>query len=120
MSTAYDEMRDASGEVRPHYRCFDDWLQRARPERVEQKRRQAEVSFHRVGITFAVYGEESGSERLIPFDIAPRIIPAGEWAVLEAGLTQRVRALNMFLHDVYHDRRILVVRKSPRVTGAWQ
>ena len=95
------------GGVRPHYACFAEWMHDTRDARIAQKRRQAEISFHRVGITFAVYGEESGGERLIPFDIAPRIIPAGEWKVLEAGLVQRVRALNMFLHDIYHDRRIL-------------
>ncbi len=103
----YDEMYDAQGNVRAHYECFAEWVRDTRDERIAQKRRQAEISFHRVGITFAVYGEESGGERLIPFDIAPRIIPAGEWNVLEAGLIQRVRALNMFLHDIYHDRRIL-------------
>jgi uncharacterized circularly permuted ATP-grasp superfamily protein len=103
----YDEMYAADGELRPHYASFARWVEQAADGRVAQKRRQAEISFHRVGITFAVYGEESGGERLIPFDIAPRIIPAGEWSVLEAGLVQRVRALNMFLHDIYHDRRIL-------------
>ncbi len=113
MTQIYDEMRDAEGALRPHYRQFAAWLERTRPERIAQKRRQAEVSFHRVGITFAVYGEEAGGERLIPFDIAPRIIPAGEWKVLEAGLMQRVRALNMFLHDVYHERRILEYGKIP-------
>ncbi len=106
-SPPYDEMYDPEGEVRPHYAGFADWMHETRDARIAQKRRQAEISFHRVGITFAVYGEESGGERLIPFDIAPRIIPAGEWNVLEAGLVQRVRALNMFLHDIYHDRRIL-------------
>ncbi len=97
----------ADGSLRDHYACFARWLSDTDTERIAQKRRQAEISFHRVGITFAVYGEESGGERLIPFDIVPRIIPAGEWSVLEAGLVQRVRALNMFLHDVYHERRIL-------------
>lgn len=109
----YDEMYDAEGKVRPHYTCFAEWMHDTRDARIAQKRRQAEISFHRVGITFAVYGEESGGERLIPFDIAPRIIPAGEWKVLEAGLIQRVRALNMFLHDIYHDRRILSYEVMP-------
>jgi uncharacterized circularly permuted ATP-grasp superfamily protein len=104
---AFDEMHTADGGIREHYRCFADWLDRSRDERIAQKRHQAEISFHRVGITFAVYGQESGGERLIPFDIVPRIIPAGEWRMLQAGLIQRVRALNMFLHDIYHDRRIL-------------
>lgn len=106
-SAPYDEMYDAGGNVRPHYARFAEWMNDTRDARIAQKRRQAEISFHRVGITFAVYGEESGGERLIPFDIAPRIIPAGEWNVLEAGLIQRVRTLNMFLHDIYHGRRIL-------------
>ncbi|MDA3914377.1 circularly permuted type 2 ATP-grasp protein [Oleiagrimonas sp.] len=106
-SPSFDEMYDAQGKVRDHYACFAEWMHDTRDARIAQKRKQAEISFHRVGITFAVYGEESGGERLIPFDIAPRIIPAGEWKVLEAGLIQRVRALNMFLHDIYHERRIL-------------
>lgn len=106
-AAAYDEMHATDGGVREHYRAFARWLEGSPAGRIAQKRRQAEVSFHRVGITFAVYGQESGGERLIPFDIVPRIIPAAEWQVLQAGLVQRVRALNMFLHDVYHDRRIL-------------
>ena len=77
------------------------------PERIARKRAEADLAFHRVGITFAVYGEEAGKERLIPFDIIPRIIPAAEWKALQAGLRQRVRALNLFLHDVYHDQDIL-------------
>ncbi|MCD9027489.1 circularly permuted type 2 ATP-grasp protein [Luteimonas sp. BDR2-5] len=107
MPASYDEMLDADGNVRPHYRAFDDWLQRTPPEEVAHKRRQAEISFHRVGITFSVYGEETGNERLIPFDIVPRIVPAGEWRMLEAGLRQRVHALNLFLGDIYGEQRIL-------------
>ena len=107
MSASYDEMRDAQGAVRPHYRAFEDWLQRTPPEQVAHKRREAEISFHRVGITFSVYGEDSGTERLIPFDIVPRIVPAAEWRMLEAGLRQRVHALNLFLGDVYGPQRIL-------------
>jgi uncharacterized circularly permuted ATP-grasp superfamily protein len=103
----YDEMHGTQGEILPHYRHYSQWLGNMPPERIVQKRHEAEVTFHRVGITFAVYGEESGSERLIPFDVIPRIIPAGEWALLEAGIKQRVRALNMFLHDIYHDQAIL-------------
>jgi len=103
----YDEMRGLDGEVLPQYRAFADWLASAPPDRLMQKRREAEVMFHRVGITFAVYGDETGTERLIPFDIVPRILAADEWATLERGLQQRVRALNLFLHDVYHDQAIL-------------
>jgi len=72
-----------------------------------QKRAEADALFHRLGITFAVYGENEGTERLIPFDVVPRILPAQEWAKLEAGLKQRVRALNAFIADIYHDQQIL-------------
>jgi uncharacterized circularly permuted ATP-grasp superfamily protein len=106
-SPAYDEMRAADGAVRAHYRAFADWLERTSPDRIAQKREEAERLFHRVGITFAVYGEKGGTERLIPFDLMPRIVPAHEWERLEAGLVQRVRALNLFLHDIYHDQAIL-------------
>ena len=112
-NTAYDEMYESDGSVRPHYAAFADWLANTPAAQLAQKRKQAEVSFHRVGITFAVYGDESGGERLIPFDVVPRIIPHGEWKVLAAGLRQRVRALNMFLHDVYHGRRILAYGVIP-------
>ncbi|HET9762135.1 MAG TPA: circularly permuted type 2 ATP-grasp protein, partial [Casimicrobiaceae bacterium] len=103
----YDEMRGEGGVVRAHYRAFADWLERTPPDRIAQKRGEAERLFHRVGITFAVYGEQSGTERLIPFDLVPRIIPADEWSRLEAGLVQRVRALNLFLCDIYHEQAIL-------------
>jgi len=113
MSPSYDEMHDADGQVRPHYRDFDDWLQATPDEQIAHKRREAEISFHRVGITFSVYGEESGNERLIPFDIVPRVLPAREWKVLEAGLRQRVHALNLFLGDIYGEQRILRDRRIP-------
>ena len=100
-------MRGADAAVRAHYQDFADWLQRTPAAKIAQKRDEAERAFHRVGITFAVYGEDSGTERLIPFDIVPRIIPAAEWRTLEQGLKQRVRALNLFLHDIYHDHAIL-------------
>jgi uncharacterized circularly permuted ATP-grasp superfamily protein len=116
---AYDEMRTEGGVVRDHYQFFADWLSRIGEERMRQKRGEAERAFHRLGITFAVYGEDSGTERLIPFDIIPRIMPASEWALLEAGLRQRVTALNRFLFDVYHDRNILRAGVIPeeRVLG---
>ena len=103
----FNEMYDAAGGVRAHYQGYADWLKATPPERIERKRAEADLAFHRVGITFAVYGEEAGKERLIPFDIVPRIIPSAEWKALEAGLRQRVEALNRFLWDVYHDQDIL-------------
>lgn len=114
MPDGFDEMHDADGQVRPHYHAFDDWV-RGTPEAViAGKRREAEISFTRVGITFSVYGEESGNERLIPFDIVPRILPASEWRMLEAGLRQRVHALNLFLDDIYGEQRILKEGRVPQ------
>ncbi|MFO1324134.1 MAG: circularly permuted type 2 ATP-grasp protein [Burkholderiales bacterium] len=112
----------AEGGIRPHYRAFADWLEQTDAGRIAQKREEAERAFHRVGITFAVYGEDAGTERLIPFDIVPRIIPADEWQVLERGLKQRVRALNLFLADVYHEQKILKAGAIPaeRVLGNTQ
>ncbi len=109
----YNEMHAPDGSVRAHYQGYDMWLRSADPERIERKRAEADLAFHRVGITFAVYGEESGNERLIPFDIVPRIIPAAEWADMAAGLRQRVKALNCFLHDIYHDQEILSAGHIP-------
>jgi len=109
----YNEMVEANGGVRTHYKEYEDWLKATPPERIARKRAEADLAFHRVGITFAVYGEEAGKERLIPFDVIPRIIPSPEWKSLRAGLRQRVKALNMFLHDVYHDQEILKAGKIP-------
>ena len=114
MPPRFDEMHDANGEVRGHYRAFDEWLQRMPEQELARKRREAEISFHRVGITFSVYGEESGNERLIPFDMVPRILPASEWRMLETGLRQRTHALNLFLGDVYGEQRILKEDIVPR------
>ena len=110
----FDEMRDAAGSVRPHYHTYADWLADTPEERVARRRAEADIAFHREGITFAVYGEEHGKERLIPFDIIPRIIPAGEWRMLERGLCQRVMALNAFLNDIYRDQDILEAGIIPR------
>ncbi len=110
----YDEMQAPDGAIRPHYRAFADWLGRTPEDRIAQKRDEAERAFHRVGITFAVYGEDSGTERLIPFDLVPRIIPADQWALLERGLKQRIAALNAFLGDIYHGQRILDAGVIPR------
>ena len=104
---AYDEMHAPDGGVRAHYATFADWLSRQPDEALRAKRAEADNLFHRVGITFAVYGEQEGAERLIPFDIVPRILSGAEWNRLEAGLVQRVRALNAFVHDVYHGQDIL-------------
>ena len=109
----YDEMLDLAGAPRPHCRKYYEWLREQPSQHLAQKRAEADALFHRVGITFAVYGEDQGTERLIPFDIVPRILPAGEWARLEQGLKQRVRALNAFIADVYHEQRMLRAGRIP-------
>jgi uncharacterized circularly permuted ATP-grasp superfamily protein len=107
MSNFFNEMYDANGTVRPHYQQYANWLKNIPNHHLESRRAEADTLFRRLGITFAVYGEEEGTERLIPFDIVPRILPAKEWADLAAGLRQRVKALNAFLTDIYHDQNIL-------------
>src|ERR1700678_3131687 len=102
-----------SGAARSHYQRYSEWLTHQPADRLAQKRAEADALFHRVGITFAVYGQEEGAERLIPFDIVPRVLPLEEWTRLESGLGQRVRALNAFLHDIYHDQQILKANIIP-------
>ena len=107
----FDEMNLSAEKVREHYQGYQRWLSRQPGEAMQARRTEAEMIFRRVGITFAVYGDKdeegSGTERLIPFDLIPRIIPTHEWASLEKGLVQRVTALNRFIHDVYHGQAIL-------------
>ncbi|ATN12510.1 hypothetical protein CRN80_23995 [Pseudomonas sp. FDAARGOS_380] len=103
----FDEMNDANGVCRAHYQDFSRWLANTPPELLAQRRREADLLFHRAGITFTLYGDEQDTERLIPFDIIPRSIPASEWSLIERGCIQRVNALNMFLADIYHDQRII-------------
>ncbi len=101
MTAFFNEMMRPGGTVRPAYARIADWLERTPPEVLASRRAQAELMFRRIGITFAVYGDKEASERLIPFDIAPRVLTRSEWTRLEAGLIQRVKALNLFLNDVY-------------------
>ena len=110
---AFDEMHAADGSVRDSYRSYAEWLQSIPEAVTARKREEADLLFHRIGITFAVYGEDAGTERLIPFDIIPRIIAAQEWQRMEQGLRQRVQALNAFLHDIYHDQDILKAGRIP-------
>jgi uncharacterized circularly permuted ATP-grasp superfamily protein len=109
---AFDEMHAPAG-VRPAYTGIERWLAGTSPEALGSKRREAELLFRRLGITFAVYGEGGDPERLIPFDLIPRIIGRGEWDRLSRGLEQRVRALNLFLQDVYGKREILRAGRIP-------
>lgn len=110
MRPSFDEMHATSTTVRDHYRTYDRWLGRQERDVMRARREEAELIFRRVGITFAVYGDKDageGTERLIPFDLIPRIIPAHEWREMEKGLRQRVTALNRFIHDIYHGQEIL-------------
>ncbi|MFP4358301.1 MAG: circularly permuted type 2 ATP-grasp protein [Puniceicoccaceae bacterium] len=110
----FDEMFEADGSVRPHYRGLFERLRDLEPAEVVQKQKAVDRAFLRQGVTFTVYNDEQGTERIIPFDLFPRIIPAREWEVLERGLTQRMQALNLFLKDVYSRQRILAEGIIPR------
>jgi len=104
---SFDEMGLGADQIRPLYRQIARWLDETPPDVLASRRAQAEYMFRRIGITFGVYGDKDAAERLIPFDIVPRVISRAEWTSLEAGLTQRVNALNLFLKDVYGPRAIL-------------
>lgn len=103
----YDEMRAVNGAIRSHYRTHAEWLAEKPQDFLQQKQREANALYTRMGITFAVYGDDSGTERSIPFDIIPRIIRPAAWQIISDGACQRVRALNAFLKDVYHDQEII-------------
>jgi uncharacterized circularly permuted ATP-grasp superfamily protein len=113
----FDEMYEqlpasgVGGPVRAHYQAYAQWLSQQSAEVMAARREEAEMIFRRVGITFAVYGDKdedgAGTERLIPIDLIPRVIPSHEWTDMEKGLRQRVTALNRFIHDVYHEQEIL-------------
>ena len=113
MSVAFDEMNGPGGALRSAYHELSLWLKETPPDALEYRRQEAELLFRRIGITFAVYGEAESTERLIPFDVIPRILSGKEWTTLEKGLKQRVKALNMFLSDIYHNRDILRAKAVP-------
>lgn len=103
----FDEMFAASGTPRPHYAPVVARLRELKTESILRRRRMADLSFRNQGITFTVYSDQTGVEKIFPFDIVPRIIPAGEWVQIEKGLMQRITALNLFCQDIYHQQRIL-------------
>lgn len=109
----FDEMFARDGLVRPHYRRLHGRFLEMENEEFERKRKLAESSFLNQGVTFTVYSDNKGTERIFPFDMIPRIIPQNEWEKVEAGLVQRITALNMFLHDIYHDQRIIKEKVIP-------
>src|ERR1700729_3510229 len=111
---AYDEMFEAPGVPRPHYQALFQTLLELPPEELRKSQQAADLSFLHQGITFTVYGNDEGTERVFPNDLLPRIIPHDEWRKIENGLTQRIAALNLFLEDIYHQGRILADGIVPR------
>ncbi len=103
----FNEMHLETGAVRQNYHHLTQWLKQQSIEQLNQLNEQANAHFYKKGITFTVYGDAAGTERVIPFDIIPRIIEQKEWAIMEAGCSQRIKALNAFLHDIYHQQDII-------------
>ena len=103
----FDEMFAGPGQARPHYQKLLGRFRQMAPDEFERKRALAASTFLSQGITFTVYDDDEGTERIFPFDLIPRIIPAKEWEIVERGLVQRITALNLFLHDIYHAQNIL-------------
>ncbi|WP_372920977.1 circularly permuted type 2 ATP-grasp protein, partial [Roseovarius sp.] len=110
----FDEMWGHDETLRQPYQQFHDWLHRENPADLRAKQREAEELFRLTGITFNVYGRTEAEERLIPFDIIPRIISGAEWTKLSRGIEQRVRAINAFLHDIYHRQEIIRAGRIPK------
>ena len=110
----FDEMLGTGDTARGPYADYDEWFGKENPKELVKEAKEAEEFFRRTGITFNVYGQADAEERLIPFDIVPRILSAKEWARLAKGVDQRVRAINAFLHDIYHRQEILRAGRVPR------
>ena len=111
---AYDEMFDRAGRARPQYAPLFERLAQVDPAELRQRQSAADLAFLNQGITFTVYGQKDGTERIFPYDLLPRILTAAEWEVIERGLTQRITALNLFLKDIYGEARILREGIVPR------
>jgi uncharacterized circularly permuted ATP-grasp superfamily protein len=109
----FDEMFMAGGGVRPHYRKLNDRLATLPEPEFERRRAAVDLAFLRRGVTFTVYNDSEGTERIFPFDLIPRVIPSAEWDRIEAGLIQRITALNLFLHDLYHEQKIIKDKVVP-------
>ncbi len=113
LDAAYDEMFCPDGQPRPQYLHLYERLLELTPAELEERQRSADLSFLHQGITFTVYSDSRGTERIFPYDLLPRIITAAEWDTIERGLFQRISALNLFLHDIYHKGRILADKVVP-------
>ena len=114
LDAAHDEMFDGRGLPRPHYAALFERLLTLDPQELKQRQTAADLAFLHQGITFTVYGQKDGTERIFPYDLIPRILTSGEWEIIERGLTQRLTALNLFLKDIYTDGRILAEGVVPR------
>jgi uncharacterized circularly permuted ATP-grasp superfamily protein len=114
MSRIFDEMWGTDETLRPPYAQFKSWYDSEEPKRLRLKQAEAEELFRLTGITFNVYGRAEAEERLIPFDLVPRIIAGREWQKLSRGIEQRVRAINAFLHDIYHRQEIVRAGRLPK------
>ena len=113
LSDAFDEMFDGKAQPRRPYRKLHKELLKLSPEELLRSKQQADLTFFNQGITFTVYGRNEATERIFPHDLLPRIVSAADWDVIERGLTQRITALNLFLKDIYHERKILNDRVIP-------
>ncbi len=109
----FDEMNGMDGALREAYRDVEAWLENETPESLSRKRNEADAIFRRLGITFVVYGDGGSAERLIPFDVLPRILTGSEWDIIDRGCVQRATALNRFLEDIYHDGEIVKAGHIP-------
>src|SRR3954451_15781747 len=109
----FDEMFMAPGVPRPHYASVADQLMQLDVHAFERRKRMADMSFRNQGITFTVYGDQRGVEKIFPFDMVPRIVPADEWDIIERGLTQRITALNLLCQAINHDQRTLEEKITP-------
>ena len=114
LGRAFDEMFGAPGQPRPHYAALFEQLGSVEATELQRRQQVADRAFLHQGITFTVYGDSRGTERIFPYDLLPRIITGDEWRQLDRGLTQRITALNLFLHDIYHEGRILRDGVVPR------
>jgi uncharacterized circularly permuted ATP-grasp superfamily protein len=113
LDQAFDEMREAGGDLRPQYRALAETLASLPADELQLRKQSADLAFLTQGITFTVYGRDEGTERIFPYDLLPRLVTAAEWDRIERGLTQRITALNLFLRDVYSDGKILNDRVVP-------
>lgn len=113
MAGLFDEMFVGPGDTRPHYRPIAEKIAQLSPGEFAKRVRMADLSFRNQGITFTVYSDQAGVEKIFPFDLVPRIVPHDEWTTIERGLAQRITALNLFCSDVYHKQRILQDKVIP-------